>query len=349
MADTNELGGFIQSLRAWPERPEIVGLVRLPAWPGGTATHETFLWLRDEMVAAVAPGAAARWRAARPARRAGRRRRPDVEGEILDAVRRRHRPRRAARRHARPARQRHRAHGPSRRRPGAVPHGAAHRRLRDGPARRRRAAPHPHRRRPARDRLPEGAAGRARGARQHAGPGQRQLRLPRTAASAGEARRDPRRRPGDRAAVARHSRPGIGRAGRHGRRRYPGPRRNARGCHRISGSGGAITCRNWCPLEEARAPGPRAPRRPGRPQRQRRRDHVRSARRQHLAAARVAEVRLAAAGAGDAGGSGGGRGGTTARRGRATSTARSAACATVASRRRSPSADRSWGCSRRAS
>ena len=29
MADTNELGGFIQSLRAWPERPEIVGLVRL--------------------------------------------------------------------------------------------------------------------------------------------------------------------------------------------------------------------------------------------------------------------------------------------------------------------------------
>ena len=25
MADTNELGGFIQALRAWPERPEIVG------------------------------------------------------------------------------------------------------------------------------------------------------------------------------------------------------------------------------------------------------------------------------------------------------------------------------------
>jgi microcystin degradation protein MlrC len=87
MADTNELGGFIQSLRAWPERPEIVGLVRLPAWPSGTATHETFLWLRDEMVASlrqalpldavllalhgamVADGA------------------PDVEGEILDAVR----------------------------------------------------------------------------------------------------------------------------------------------------------------------------------------------------------------------------------------------------------------------
>ena len=27
MADTNELGGFIQSLRQWPEPPEIVGLL----------------------------------------------------------------------------------------------------------------------------------------------------------------------------------------------------------------------------------------------------------------------------------------------------------------------------------
>jgi microcystin degradation protein MlrC len=87
MADTNEPGGFIQSLRQWPERPEIVGLVRLPAWPGGLATHETFLWLRQELVAAlkeqmpvdavllalhgamVADGA------------------PDVEGEILQGVR----------------------------------------------------------------------------------------------------------------------------------------------------------------------------------------------------------------------------------------------------------------------
>src|SRR5436305_1150850 len=53
MADTNELGGFIQSLRAWPERPEIVGLVRLPAWPGGPVTAETFAWLREEMVGAL--------------------------------------------------------------------------------------------------------------------------------------------------------------------------------------------------------------------------------------------------------------------------------------------------------
>jgi microcystin degradation protein MlrC len=53
MADTNELGGFIQSLRSWPEQPEIVGLVRLPAWPGGPVDAATFAWLRDEMVSAL--------------------------------------------------------------------------------------------------------------------------------------------------------------------------------------------------------------------------------------------------------------------------------------------------------
>ncbi|MFO0968355.1 MAG: M81 family metallopeptidase [Gemmataceae bacterium] len=34
MAETNAAGGFIQSLRRHGERPEIVGLVRLAAWPG---------------------------------------------------------------------------------------------------------------------------------------------------------------------------------------------------------------------------------------------------------------------------------------------------------------------------
>src|SRR3954447_11302804 len=53
MGQTNELGGFIQSLRRWPEQPEVVGLVRLPAWPSGTATAETFHWLRDELVESV--------------------------------------------------------------------------------------------------------------------------------------------------------------------------------------------------------------------------------------------------------------------------------------------------------
>lgn len=87
LADTNEPGGFIQSLRAWPEKPEIVGLVRLPAWPSGRATADMFAWLRDEMVAAL--------------RRAGSldglllalhgamaaHDHPDVEGEMLEAVR----------------------------------------------------------------------------------------------------------------------------------------------------------------------------------------------------------------------------------------------------------------------
>jgi microcystin degradation protein MlrC len=87
MADTNELGGFIQSLRTWPERPEIVGLVRLPAWPGGTATNDTFLWLREEMLAAVRhalplDGLLLALHGALVADGA-----PDVEGEILTAVR----------------------------------------------------------------------------------------------------------------------------------------------------------------------------------------------------------------------------------------------------------------------
>ncbi len=87
MADTNELGGFIGSLRAWPERPGIVGLVRLPAWPGGSATRETFAWLRQEMLDSLA--AAGRVDAvllalhgALAAEGA-----PDVEGEVLEGVR----------------------------------------------------------------------------------------------------------------------------------------------------------------------------------------------------------------------------------------------------------------------
>lgn len=87
MASTNELGGFIQTLRAWPEKPEIVGLVRLPAWPSGTATDETFRWLRDEMVQAL--------RSALPVDAVllalhgamVSEAEPDVEGAVLRAVR----------------------------------------------------------------------------------------------------------------------------------------------------------------------------------------------------------------------------------------------------------------------
>jgi microcystin degradation protein MlrC len=85
--DTNELGGFIQALRRWPQQPEIVGLVRLPAWPSGRATRDTLLWLRDELVVALerampVDGVLLALHGAMVADGF-----PDVEGEILAALR----------------------------------------------------------------------------------------------------------------------------------------------------------------------------------------------------------------------------------------------------------------------
>lgn len=87
MADTNELGGFIQSLRAWPERPEIVGLARLPAWPSGAATKETFAWLCSELADALRRQLPvdAVLLALHGSLVADEH--PDVEGEVLDALR----------------------------------------------------------------------------------------------------------------------------------------------------------------------------------------------------------------------------------------------------------------------
>ena len=87
MARTNEIGGFIQSLRSWPEQPEIVGLVRLPAWPSGPATAETFAWLLDEMLRAVrhAGTCDALLLALHGAMTANEH--SDVEGEVLAAIR----------------------------------------------------------------------------------------------------------------------------------------------------------------------------------------------------------------------------------------------------------------------
>jgi microcystin degradation protein MlrC len=87
MADTNELGGFIQSLRDWPERPEIVGLVRLPAWPAGRVAAETFSWLRDELLTSLrqalpVDGVLLALHGAMAAEGA-----PDVEGTLLTEVR----------------------------------------------------------------------------------------------------------------------------------------------------------------------------------------------------------------------------------------------------------------------
>jgi microcystin degradation protein MlrC len=87
MADTNELGGFIQSLRRWPERPEIVGMVRLPAWPSGAATADTLAWIRQEMTDALrlALPVDAVLLALHGALVAEQT--PDVEGEVLHAFR----------------------------------------------------------------------------------------------------------------------------------------------------------------------------------------------------------------------------------------------------------------------
>jgi len=88
MAKTNEPGGFIQSLRDWPERPQIVGLARFGAWPSGPLSADTFATITERMFAAL--------------RRAGTVdavllalhgslvavNQPDVEGYVLEEVRR---------------------------------------------------------------------------------------------------------------------------------------------------------------------------------------------------------------------------------------------------------------------
>jgi microcystin degradation protein MlrC len=87
MADTNELGGFIQALRQWPEQPEVIGLARLPAWPGGVVAADTRAWLCDEMLtelrrAMPLDGVLLALHGSLAAEGA-----PDVEGMILDEVR----------------------------------------------------------------------------------------------------------------------------------------------------------------------------------------------------------------------------------------------------------------------
>src|SRR5437588_9345393 len=87
MAKINEPGGFIQSLHDWPERPQIVGLVRFAAWPSGPLTADSFATITERMFSAL--------------RRAGTVdgvllalhgslvavSQPDVEGYLLDEVR----------------------------------------------------------------------------------------------------------------------------------------------------------------------------------------------------------------------------------------------------------------------
>ncbi|WP_425614535.1 M81 family metallopeptidase [Anatilimnocola sp. NA78] len=87
MQATNELGGMMQSLRAWPEPPELVGLVRLPAWPSGLATAATFDWLKEELIGSLQ--AAGKVDAVLLALHGSlvADQHPDVEGGLLAAVR----------------------------------------------------------------------------------------------------------------------------------------------------------------------------------------------------------------------------------------------------------------------
>ncbi|MBC8355215.1 MAG: M81 family metallopeptidase [Planctomycetes bacterium] len=89
MTNVNELGGFIQSMRAWAQPPEIVGLVRLPAWPSGMATSECFDWIRNEFFDAVdAAGPVDAFLLALHGAMVAQGH-PDVEGAILQELRER--------------------------------------------------------------------------------------------------------------------------------------------------------------------------------------------------------------------------------------------------------------------
>jgi microcystin degradation protein MlrC len=87
MQNTNELGGFIQTLRRWPDPPEIVGLVRLPAWPSGLATAETYTWLQEEMLQAIRQAGPLDGLLLALHGSMSAEAHPDVEGEILEAIR----------------------------------------------------------------------------------------------------------------------------------------------------------------------------------------------------------------------------------------------------------------------
>ena len=89
MANTNEPGGFIQTIRGWEQDVDLVGLVRLPAWPSGMVSEETFHWMVEEIVQSL--------QAAIPVDAIlfalhgsmSAENHPDVEGEILALVRER--------------------------------------------------------------------------------------------------------------------------------------------------------------------------------------------------------------------------------------------------------------------
>jgi microcystin degradation protein MlrC len=88
LATVNEPGGFIQAVRQWSEAPELVGLVRFGAWPSGPATRDTIAGIFAEMLDALraALPVDAVYLALHGAMVADGM--PDVEGSLLEQVRR---------------------------------------------------------------------------------------------------------------------------------------------------------------------------------------------------------------------------------------------------------------------
>lgn len=87
LADVNEPGGFLTGLTRWQRATEPVGIVRLPAWPGGPLTADAMRWVESEVVAQL--------EAAKPLDAVlfalhgamAAENTPDVEGRILERVR----------------------------------------------------------------------------------------------------------------------------------------------------------------------------------------------------------------------------------------------------------------------
>lgn len=89
LANVNEVGGFLQTATHWPTRAEFVGLARFAAWPSGPATRETTDWIFREFLQTLeqALPVAAVYLALHGAMVGDGM--PDVEGTLLDEVRRR--------------------------------------------------------------------------------------------------------------------------------------------------------------------------------------------------------------------------------------------------------------------
>ncbi len=86
-AETNELGGFLQTLGAWPEQPEIVGLTRFAAWPSGPVDGPTFAMLIDRTMDALARAGHVDAVLLALHGSMGAEGEPDVEGHLLERMR----------------------------------------------------------------------------------------------------------------------------------------------------------------------------------------------------------------------------------------------------------------------